>query len=45
MFAKEVHRVRLQAEADGLVIGHDMLGERHGRKAPLVVRTLVAGVG
>ena len=32
MLTKEVHRVRLQAEADRLIVVHDMLGERHRRK-------------
>ena len=46
MFAQEAHRVRFQAEADGLVIVHDMLAERHRRELRrLGFRALVARLG
>ena len=32
MLAQEGHRMRLQRQPDGLVIVHDMLGERHRRQ-------------
>ena len=46
MLAQEAHRVRLQAEADGLIIVHDMLGERHGGELRrLAFRAFVARLG
>ena len=46
MIAQEGHRMGLQGQADGLIIVHDMLGERHRRQLRgLAFVTLVAGFG
>ena len=46
MRAQEMHRMRLQAQADGLVIADHMLGERHHRKLRgLALPALVARLG
>ena len=45
MVAKELHRMRLQAQPDGLVVADHMLGERHrGELGRLGFGALVAGL-
>ena len=46
MLAQKAHRVLFEAEADGLVIVHNMLGERHGRQLRgLAFNTFIARLG